>query len=69
MKVLSQEVERMRVERAGELESTAQVQAELQQTISASSLLEQRLGQTEAQQEQAKSAAIMAIATNERAIA
>ena len=69
MQALSQEMERLRVERAGEMESTAQVKEALHRTMSASSVIEQRLGQTEIQQEQAKSAVEAAMEASQRAIA
>ena len=59
----------MRVERIGELESTAQVKDVLQRTLSASSSLEMRLGQVETEQTQMRSAAEGAKAASERAIA
>ena len=59
----------MRIECAGELESTAQVKDVLQRTLSTSSSLEMRLGQAETEQAQMRSAAEEAKAASERAIA
>ena len=68
METLSRGMEQMRLERAGELETTAQVKETLIRTMSASSSLEARLGQAEIQQAQMKSAAEEAKAASERAI-
>ena len=57
MKGLALGMEQMRQERAGTMETTAQVQATLQRTLSASSSLEMRVEQTEDQQRQARTAA------------
>ena len=66
---LSRGMEQMRIEQAGELETTAQVKETLVRTMSASSSLEARLGQAEMQQAQMQSAAEEAKAASERAIA
>ena len=68
MQQLSRGMEHMRQERAREVESTAQVQAAIQRTLSASSLLEARLGQAETRQEQMRSAAEEAKSASDRAI-
>ena len=47
MESLSRGMEEMRIAQAGELETTAQIKEGLQRTMSASSILEARLGQTE----------------------
>ena len=59
----------MRMERVGELETTAQVKETLQRTMSASSMLEARLGQAESEQMQMRSAAEEAKAASDHAIA
>ena len=69
METLSRGMEQMRMERAGEVESTAQVKEVLQRTMSASSLLEARLGQAETSQMQMRSTAEEAKVASERAIA
>ena len=56
MQELASGVEELRRARAGDVKTTAQVQATLQRTLSASSSLEMRLGQTEAQQAHARAA-------------
>ena len=48
MEQLSWGMEQMQVERTGDVESTAQVKAVLQHTLSASSSLETQIGQAEA---------------------
>ena len=68
METLSRGMEEMRVAHAGELETTAQVKEGLQRTMSASSLLEVRLGQAESEQMQTRSAAEEAKVASERAI-
>ena len=69
MEQLSRGMEQMRVERAGKVETTAQVKEILQRTVCASSSLEARLGQAEMEQSQMQSAAEEAKATSDRAIA
>ena len=69
MKASSQEMVRMRMECAGEVESTAHVKAVLQQTVSTSSSLEIWIGQAKAEQEQARSTAKVAMEANECALA
>ena len=69
MQGLALGMERMRQERAGTMETTAQVQATLQRTLSASSLLETCVGQIEEQQRQARAAAEEAQRASERALA
>ena len=69
MQGLALGMEQMRQERAGTMETTAQVQATLQRTLSTSSLLEARVGQTEEQQRQARAAAEEAKRASERALA
>ena len=56
------------MERAGKLESTAQVKESLQRTMSASSILEARLRQAETEQAQMHSAAEEAKVASDRAI-
>ena len=68
MQALSRGMEEMRVARAGELETTAQVKEGLQRTMSASSLLEARLGQAESEQAQTRSAAEEAKLASDRAV-
>ena len=51
------------------MESTTQVQAILQRTVSASSELGMRVGQAELSQQQARSAMESAMETSERALA
>ena len=69
MEQLSRGMEEMRVARAGELETTAQVKEGLQRTMSASSVLEARLGQAESEQMQMRSTAEQAKMASDRAIA
>ena len=69
MEQLSRGMEEMRVARAGELETTAQVKEGLQRTMSASSVLEARLGQAESEQMQMHSTAEQAKMASDRAIA
>ena len=61
-------MEALRRARAGDVETTAQVQATLQRTLSASSSLEMRLGQTEEQQARARAAAEEARRASEQAL-
>ena len=68
MQELATGVEELRCARAGDVETTAQVQATLQRTLSASSSLEMRLGQTEAQQAHARAAAEEAKRASEQAL-
>ena len=68
MASLSRGLEEMRVAQAGELETTAQVKETLQRTMSASSLLEARLGQAESAQLQMRSTAEQAKTASEQAI-
>ena len=56
------------MERAGELETTAQVKETLQRTMFASSLLEAQLGQAEIEQAQMRSVAKKAKAASHRAL-
>ena len=69
IRALSQEMEQMRKDYIGEMESTIQVKATLQRSLSASSSLEMRIGQAEAQQEHAHSVVKVTMETSERAIA
>ena len=57
MQELASGVEELRHAWAGDVKTIAQVQATLQRTLSASSLLKMRLGQTEVQQAHARAAA------------
>ena len=57
MQQLAIGVEELRRARVGDVETMAQVQATLQRTLSASSSLEMRLGQTEEQQVRARATA------------
>ena len=59
----------MCMERAGEVESTAQVKAVLQRMMSASSSLEMWLGQAKVEQEQARSAAKTAMEATQHVLA
>ena len=61
-------MEQMRQERPGEMESTTQVQATLQRTISVSSELAMRMGQAELSQQQARSIAESAMETSKKAL-
>ena len=61
-------MEALRRARAGDVKTTAQVQATLQRTLSASSSLEMRLGQTEEQQARARAAAEEARRASEQAL-
>ena len=68
MQSLASGVETLRRARVADVETTAQVQATLQRTLSASSSLEARLEQAESQQTQAKVAADEARIASERAL-
>ena len=68
MEQLSHGMEQMRMERASELETTTQIKETLQRMMSASSLLEARLGQAETQQAQMRSAAEEAKAASDRTL-
>ena len=68
MQELASGVEALRRARQGDVETTAQVQATLQRTLSASSSLEMRLGQTEEQQARARAAAEEAKRASEQAL-
>ena len=68
MEQLSRGMEQMRMERAGELETTAQVKETLQRTMSASSLLEAQLGQAETEQAEMRSVGEEAKATSDCAL-
>ena len=69
MKELASGVEALRRARQEDVETTAQVQATLQRTLSASSSLEMRLGQTEEQQARARAAYEEARRASEQALA
>ena len=69
MQELASGVEALRRARQGDVETTAQVQATLQRTLSASSSLEMRLGQTEEQQARARAAYEEARKASEQALA
>ena len=68
METLSRGIEEMRIACAGELETTAQVKEGLQRTMSASSILEARLGQAESVQVETCSAAEQARQASEQAM-
>ena len=68
MQSLASGVETLRRARVADVETTAQVQATLQRTLSASSSLEARLEQAQSQQTQAKVAADEARIASERAL-
>ena len=68
MEQLSRRMEQMRMERASELETTAQVKEMLQRTMSASSLLEARHGQVQTEQAQMHIAAEEAKAASDCAL-
>ena len=68
MQGLAMGVEELRRARAGDVETTAQVQATLQRTLSASSSLEMRVEQTEEQQRAARIAAEEAKRASEQAL-
>ena len=68
MQGLASGMEALRRARAGDVETTAQVQATLQRTLSTSSSLEMRLGQTEEQQARARAAAEEARRASEQAL-
>ena len=68
MQGLASGMEALRRARVGDVETTAQVQATLQRTLSASSSLEMRLGQTEEQQARARAAAEEARRASEQAL-
>ena len=68
MQSLASGVETLRRARVADVETTAQVQATLQRTLSASSSLEARLEQAESQQTKAKVAADEARIASERAL-
>ena len=68
MQGLASGVEELRRARAGNVETTTQVQATLQRTLSASSSLEMRLGQTEEQQARARATAEEAKRASEQAL-
>ena len=68
MQQLATGVEELRRARVGDVETTAQVQATLQRTLSASSSLEMRLGQTEEQQARARATAEEAKRASEQAL-
>ena len=68
MQGLASGMEALRCARAGDVETTAQVQATLQRTLSASSSLEMRLGQTEEQQARARAAVEEARRASEQAL-
>ena len=68
MQELASGVEALRRARAGDVETTAQVQATLQRTLFASSSLEMRVGQTEEQQAQARVAVEEAKRASEQAL-
>ena len=68
MQSLASGVETLRRARVADVETTAQVQATLQRTLSASSSLEARMEQAEVSQAQAKSAAAEAHIASQRAL-
>ena len=68
MQSLASGVETLRRARAADVETTAQVQATLQRTLSASSSLEARMEQAELSQAQAQSAAAEAHIASQRAL-
>ena len=68
MQGLASEMESLRQARAGDVETTAQVQATLQRTLSASSSLEARMGYTEEQQARARAAYEEARRASEQAL-
>ena len=68
MQTLASGVEQLHRARAGDVETTAQIQRTLQRTLSASGDLEQRVGQAEQTQAQARAAAEEARQASERAL-
>ena len=68
MQSLAMRIEEMRRQQICEVETTAQVQATLQRTLSASSSLEMRVGQMEVQQAQARAVVEEARQASKRAL-
>ena len=68
MQTLASGVEQLHRARAGDVETTAQIQRTLQRTLSTSGDLEQRVGQAEQTQAQARAAAEEARQASERAL-
>ena len=68
MQTLASGVEQLHRARAGDVETTAQIQRTLQRTLSASGDLEMRVGQAEQSQAQARAAADEARMASERAL-
>ena len=68
MQTLASAVEQLHCARAGDVETTAQIQRTLQRTLSASGDLETRVGQAEQTQAQARAAAEEACQASERAL-
>ena len=68
MQSLATSIEELRRTQAGDVETTSQLQKSLQRTLSASSSLEMRVGQTEQQQTQVAVAAVEAKRASEEAL-
>ena len=68
MQSLASDIESLRRKQAGDVETTAQLQQTLQRTLSASSSLEMRVGQTEQQQSQTVTTAVEAKRASEEAL-